>query len=109
MNIYFCLLETEWHYPSGDTEDGWGGTCSAGMKQSPINIDTNVTATIHAPIKYKNYFINGGAHSKVCKDISIFYCVLFTATSNGLYNRNSYGFFSFSVVQRDIGKQRTFE
>jgi len=34
----------------------WGGECEAGMMQSPIDLPTNMKATIHAPITYKNYF-----------------------------------------------------
>jgi len=34
----------------------WGGKCASGKLQSPIDLPTNMTAEIHAPITYKNYF-----------------------------------------------------
>lgn len=45
----------EWGYPE-DAHHGWDGACIDGMNQSPIDLDSNMTATIHSPITFKNYF-----------------------------------------------------
>ena len=34
----------------------WGGDCATGMMQSPIDLPTDMTATVHAPITYRKYF-----------------------------------------------------
>ena len=52
----------EWGYPE-DAHHGWDGACIDGMNQSPIDLDSNMTATIHSPITFKNYF--NGPFNKV--------------------------------------------
>ena len=56
---------TEWHY-SESPANGWldAGTCD-GMMQSPIDLDDNLKATIHAPIEYRNYFVNANDNNRV--------------------------------------------
>ena len=44
-----------WRYPES-AANGWTGDCASGMKQSPIDLDGNMYAWIHAPIEYRNYF-----------------------------------------------------
>lgn len=64
--LYTCLQlasATSWSYPES-LDNGWDNLCT-GMRQSPINIDTIGTpATIHSPIKYKNYFTNPDHNNK---------------------------------------------
>jgi len=42
-------------YPES-TDNGWTGTCETGNRQSPIDLDSSMTAQIHAPINFRNYF-----------------------------------------------------
>ena len=35
---------------------GWDGVCVDGENQSPIDLPSSMTATVHAPINYRNYF-----------------------------------------------------
>lgn len=42
-------------YPES-VANGWDGACETGMMQSPVDLDSSLAATIHAPIKYRNYF-----------------------------------------------------
>ena len=44
-----------WSYPES-VANGWDGTCETGTMQSPIDLSTSMTASIHAPLKYKYYF-----------------------------------------------------
>jgi len=44
-----------WSYPES-VANGWDGTCETGTLQSPIDLSTSMTASIHAPLKYKHYF-----------------------------------------------------
>ena len=50
-------------YPES-VANGWDGTCETGMRQSPVDLDSKLQATIHAPIKYRNYF--NGQYNLVC-------------------------------------------
>ena len=45
-----------WRYPES-AANGWTGDCASGMKQSPIDLDENMYAWVHAPIEYRNYFL----------------------------------------------------
>lgn len=42
-------------YPESPA-NGWTGICENGTMQSPINLTHTMTATVHSPITYKNYF-----------------------------------------------------
>ena len=42
-------------YPES-VANGWDGDCVTGTQQSPIDLDSSMTATVHAPIQYRNYF-----------------------------------------------------
>ena len=42
-------------YPES-VANGWDGVCVTGMNQSPIDLDSSMEATVHAPINYRNYF-----------------------------------------------------
>jgi len=42
-------------YPESNLT-GWTGFCENGTMQSPIDLTHNMTATVHSPITYKNYF-----------------------------------------------------
>ena len=42
-------------YPES-VQNGWDGVCVTGMNQSPIDLDSSMKATVHAPINYRNYF-----------------------------------------------------
>ena len=53
---------SSWEYPE-DLGNGWTGDCASGTAQSPIDLDSSMTATVHSPITYKNYF--NGAFNKV--------------------------------------------
>jgi len=44
-----------WSYPES-TSNGWDGTCQSGSIQSPIALNTTLTANIHAPLQYRQYF-----------------------------------------------------
>ena len=42
-------------YPES-VANGWTGDCVTGTMQSPIDLDSSMTATVHSPIEYRNYF-----------------------------------------------------
>ena len=42
-------------YPES-VANGWTGDCVTGTMQSPIDLDSSMEATVHAPIEYRNYF-----------------------------------------------------
>ena len=42
-------------YPES-VANGWDGVCVTGINQSPIDLDSGMKATVHAPINYRNYF-----------------------------------------------------
>ena len=42
-------------YPES-VANGWDGDCVTGTMQSPIDLDSSMEATVHAPIEYRNYF-----------------------------------------------------
>jgi len=44
---------SEWSYPEAGA---WPGACVDGLRQSPIDLDSSMEATVHANIKYRNYF-----------------------------------------------------
>lgn len=44
----------DWSYPER-TSNGWDGVCESGNNQSPIDLNTTMTATIHAPLQLRNY------------------------------------------------------
>jgi len=44
-----------WDYPES-VANGWTDTCDTGTRQSPINFDSSMGASVHAPIEYRNYF-----------------------------------------------------
>jgi len=44
-----------WKYPE-DLGNGWSGTCQVGQMQSPIDLSSNMSPFIHAPITFRNYF-----------------------------------------------------
>lgn len=44
-----------WDYPPS-LANGWAGLCDTGMMQSPIDLDSAMTATVHSPITFRNYF-----------------------------------------------------
>ena len=60
----------EWHYPES-AANGWldAGTCD-GMMQSPIDLDDSLKATIHAPIEYRNYFVNANDNNRASSYIN---------------------------------------
>lgn len=49
------MVAASYHYPES-LGNGWDGTCATGMMQSPIDLDGSMTATVHSPITFKNYF-----------------------------------------------------
>ena len=54
---------TGYSYPES-VANGWDGACETGTRQSPVDLDSSLEATIHAPIKYRNYF--NGQYNLVC-------------------------------------------
>jgi len=64
--MFFCLVLAasigmaaagggSFSYPES-VANGWDGVCVTGMNQSPIDLDSSMEATVHAPINYRNYF-----------------------------------------------------
>ena len=49
-----------WSYPEAGA---WPGVCFDGMRQSPIDFDSSMEATVHANLQYRNYF--NGLFNKV--------------------------------------------
>lgn len=49
------MVAASFNYPESP-DNGWDGTCISGEMQSPIDLKSNMTATVHAPITFKNYF-----------------------------------------------------
>ena len=56
------VAASSYTYPESE-DNGWDGTCVDGGMQSPIDLKSNMTATVHAPITFKNYF--NGPFNKV--------------------------------------------
>ena len=68
-NLHLILglaSSASYSYPES-VANGWDGACETGMMQSPVDLDSNLEATIHAPIKYRNYF--NGQYNLVCVSI----------------------------------------
>lgn len=59
---HVCLVHS-WKYPDSEAHD-WIGTCVTGERQSPIDLSRHKKATIHAPIRYKNYATNAYHNNK---------------------------------------------
>jgi len=64
--MFFCLVLAAsigmaaaagggFSYPES-VANGWTGDCVTGTMQSPIDLDSSMEATVHAPIEYRNYF-----------------------------------------------------
>merc|ERR1711936_1368216 len=49
-----CVSAGDWSYPE-KTSNGWDGVCQSGSNQSPIDLNTTMTADVHAPLQYRNY------------------------------------------------------
>jgi len=80
LSILGTCVAATWDYPSGDDQPGWmAAPCTAGpppnathrqkrdhamSRQSPIDINCTMPATVVAPMSYKNYFVNKGKNNK---------------------------------------------
>ena len=86
-----------WSYPES-VANGWDGTCETGTLQSPIDLSTSMTASIHAPLKYKHYFTK----NKKWNRVFIQYYVLLKMI--GIYNRriSEIKYYSFFIIFRNM-------
>jgi len=54
LSLGVVSASSQWSYPES-TANGWDGVCQSGSNQSPIDLNTTMTADVHAPLQYRNY------------------------------------------------------
>ena len=76
------------------------------MMQSPIDLDDNLKATIHAPIEYRNYFVNANDNNRVSSYKKIKASPYYAKRDNSIisfitsliFPPHDYLFFSFTMA-----------